>query len=65
VSLQGTTKDGTEVIREYPVDGTFEVSVPAAWYVYVAWVGGKKMVGQFNLGSSTTITFFRDKVVVD
>jgi LysM repeat protein len=66
VSLQGTTKDGDEVIREYPVEGTKDVSVPAGWYVYVAWVGGEKMVGQFNLkgNGNVSLTFFRDKVVV-
>lgn len=65
VSLQGETRDGYNVIREYPVKGSLEVRVPEGWYVYVAWVGGRKMVGQFNLGSSTTITFFKDKVVVN
>lgn len=67
ISLQGTTKDGTDVIREYPVDGTFEVSVPAGWYIYVAWVGGKKMEGQFNLvgNANISITLYKDKVVVD
>jgi len=67
VSLQGTTKDGSDVIREYPVDGTFEVSVPAGWYIYVAWVGGKKMEGQFNLvgNANISITLYKDKVVVD
>ncbi len=67
ISLQGTTKDGTDVIREYPVGGTFEVSVPAGWYIYVAWVGGKKMEGHFNLvgNANISITLYKDKVVVD
>ncbi|MFT3893558.1 MAG: LysM peptidoglycan-binding domain-containing protein [Anaerolineales bacterium] len=67
ISLQGTTKDGTDVIREYPVDGTFEVSIPAGWYIYVAWVGGKKMEGQFNLvgNANISITLYKDKVVVN
>lgn len=66
VSLQGTTKDDYEVIREYPVEGTKNVSIPAGWYVYVAWVGGEKMVGQFNLlgDGNVSLTLFRDKVVV-
>lgn len=67
VSLQGTTPDGFDVIREYPVDGTMVVRVPAGWYVYVAWVGGRKMVGQFNLTelSDISLTFNKDKVIVE
>jgi hypothetical protein len=66
VSLQGTTRDGVSVINEYPVDGTMSVKVPAGWYVYVAWVGGQKFEGQFNLGggSEHAITFYSKKVVV-
>ena len=66
ISLQGTTLDGTEVIREYPVEGTFTVKVPAGWYVYVAWVGGKKMVGQFNLPGETSVslTIYKDRIDV-
>ena len=64
VSLQGTTKDGVSVIREYPVSGSMTVKVPAASYVYVAWVGGVKYSGQFNLGNGGdhTITFYDNKV---
>jgi LysM repeat protein len=67
VSLQGTTADGLNVIREYPVSGTINVKVPLGWYTYVAWVGGEKFVGQFNLrgDSDRTITFFSNKVVVN
>jgi LysM repeat protein len=65
ISLQGTTRDGVNVIREYPVDGSMTVKVPAAWYVYVAWVGGVKYEGQFSLsnGGDHTITFYNNKVV--
>lgn len=64
VSLQGTTKDGVSVIREYPVSGSMTVKVPAGRYIYVAWVGGVKYSGQFNLGSGGdhTITFYDNKV---
>jgi LysM repeat protein len=67
VSLQGTTRDGVSVINEYPVSGTMNVKVPAGWYVYVAWVGGQKFTGQFNLGgdSDHSITFYSNKVVVN
>lgn len=64
VSLQGTTRDGIKVIREYPVSGSMTVKVPAAWYIYVAWVGGVKYEGQFNLGQGGdhTVTFHNKKV---
>ncbi len=67
VSLQGTTRDGIDVIREYPVSGTMNVNVPAGWYIYVAWVGGHKFEGQFNLPSDSnhSITFYSNKVVVE
>ena len=66
VSLQGTTSDGTTVINEYPVSGTFSVKVPAGWYVYVAWVGGEKFVGEFKLGGDLerSLIFYGNKVVV-
>jgi LysM repeat protein len=67
VSLQGTTKDGIKVINEYPVSGAMSVKVPAGWYVYVAWVGGQKFAGQFNMraASNPTITFYINRVVVE
>jgi len=67
VSLQGTTMDGIDVIREYPVRGTMNINVPAGWYIYVAWVGGHKFEGQFNLpaDSNHSITFYSNKVVVE
>lgn len=66
VSLQGTTADGAEVIREYPVDGSMSVNVPNGWYIYVAWVGGEKYSGQFKLGgnSNPTLVFYSNKVVL-
>lgn len=67
VSLQGTTRDDIKVINEYWVSGTMKVNVPAGWYIYVAWVGGEKFSGGFNLGgdSSHSIKFYSNKVVVE
>ncbi|MFN8383150.1 MAG: LysM peptidoglycan-binding domain-containing protein [Anaerolineales bacterium] len=67
VSLQGTTGNGTSVINEYPVNGTIDVDIPAGWIVYVAWVGGQKFTGAFQLTGETfhTITFYKNRVVVD
>jgi LysM repeat protein len=67
ISLQGTTSDGANVINEYTVDGTMNVKVPAGRYYFVAWVGGEKRTGSFNLGkgSDHTITFYKGRVVVE
>jgi LysM repeat protein len=67
VSLQGTTTDGTNVIREYPVSGAIDVNIPAAWYNYVAWIGGRKFQGGFHLGgeSDLRMIFNRDGVTVN
>ncbi len=67
VSLRGTTRDGNNIIREYPVNGTMEVKAPAGWYAYVAWVGGQKFEGQFNLPQEAdhSITFYSNKVSVE
>ncbi|GAB4504202.1 MAG: hypothetical protein Fur0043_11950 [Anaerolineales bacterium] len=66
VSLQCTTLDGSKTILEYPVGGKVRVSAPAGHYVYVAWVGGQKFNGWFNLSKNgeISITFEKDKVKV-
>jgi LysM repeat protein len=66
VSLQGTARDGTNVIREYPVSGTFSVTIPAGYYDYVASVGGQEFTGSFNLPghSSHSLTFHAHEVDV-
>lgn len=66
VSLQGTTGSGIETIHEYPVVGTMREKIPSGWYIYVAWVGGKKFSGQFQLhgDSNQTIIFYSGKVVL-
>lgn len=65
ISLQ--QQDGKEAILEYPVKGRISVDVPLGSYIYVAWVGGKKMTGSFRVGSSDTITIilYKDRIVVD
>lgn len=67
VSLQGTTKDGYSVIYEYPVEGGLTVKIPSGKYFYVAWVGGVKFTGSFNLNAENdrAITFYKNKVVVE
>lgn len=66
ISLQVTTAQGGPTIIEYPVEGTVKIQAPTGSYLYVAWVGGRKMVGEFRLKNADdlTITLFRDRVVV-
>ncbi len=66
ISLQVTTTEGLKSILEYPVKGTVISIAPAGKYLFVAWVGGKKMIGSFRLGKDEdlTLTLLKDKVVV-
>jgi hypothetical protein len=66
ISLQCTTKDGYTTIIEYPVEGWMEVKVPSGRYIYVAWVGGRQMSGNFKLSTAgeLTIRIYKDKIEV-
>ena len=66
ISLQVNTVQGGPTIIEYPVEGTVRIQAPTGFYLYVAWVGGRKMVGEFRLRSTDelTITLFRDRVEI-
>lgn len=62
ISLQNQAKNGA--ILEYPVDKSISIRAPLGQYFYVAWVGGKKMTGSFELGrkETVTITMFKDRI---
>ena len=64
ISLQCTTKDGYFTVIEYPVKSIVTTKAPAGKYVYVVWVGGRKIVGNFALGKSQdlTINIYKDRV---
>ncbi len=66
ISLQVTMNDGKLSILEYPVQGTIKIEAPVGSYLYVAWVGGRKMVGSFRLTPSDeiSITLYKDRVVL-
>jgi hypothetical protein len=66
VSLQCTTKDGYTTIIETPVGGTTKLKAPAGKYLLVAWVGGKKMIGNFSLAKSgdLKIKIFKDHLEI-
>jgi hypothetical protein len=64
ISLQCTTPEGFRTILEYPVPKTVKAVAPAGKYVYVIWVGGKKLVGSFGLSKrgDVVITVLKDSV---
>lgn len=66
ISLQVTMPDGKYSILEYPVEGTIKVKAPIGQYLYVAWVGGNKMVGNFRLRNNedAVITLYKDRVTI-
>ncbi len=65
ISLHVDMPEGNSVI-EYPVEGMIRIEAPLGPYRYVAWVGGRKMVGSFRLTSTDdiTITLYKDHVVI-
>jgi hypothetical protein len=66
ISLQVTTESFGPTIIEHFVQGTVEVRAPVGYYLYVAWVGGNKMVGNFRLtkDDDLSITLYKDSVVI-
>lgn len=64
ISLQVTLNDGRYSILEYPVKSRVKIKAPLGSYVYVAWVGGNKMVGGFRLhaGDGIVIYLYKDRV---
>lgn len=66
ISLQVTRRDGEISIIEYPVRGKISLDIPVGNCVYVAWVGGNKMVGSFvnHANDSLTVILFKQKVVI-
>ncbi len=66
ISLQVTTAKGGPTIMEYPVHGRINIEAPIGQYLYVAWVGGRQMVGEFRLhqGDELEISLYRDRIEV-
>jgi hypothetical protein len=58
--------DGSNTVIEYPVKGTVSIQAPLGFYRYVAWVGGREMVGEFRLkkDQDLTIILYKDRVEV-
>ena len=66
ISLQVVTAEGGPTIMEYPVEGRIKIQAPVGQYLYVAWIGGRKMVGEFRLHreDDLEILLYRDRVEV-
>ena len=66
ISLQVVTAEGGPTIMEYPVGGRIKVQAPVGSYLYVAWVGGRKMVGEFKLhhDGDLEIILYRDRIEI-
>jgi hypothetical protein len=66
ISLQVFTEKGGPTIIEYPVRGQVTVLAPTGHYLYVAWVGGREMVGEFRLkkDQDVTIVLYKDRVEI-
>jgi hypothetical protein len=66
VSLQVSTEEFGATIIEYYVDRMVTFRAPVGYYLYVAWVGGNKMVGNFRLteNDDLLIILFKDRVVI-
>lgn len=67
ISLQCTTPDGYVTVIEYPVGKErINAKAPAGKYIYVAWVGGQKIIGNFKLDKiqDLLITIYKDRVEI-
>ncbi len=66
VSLRSNRADGTVAIHEYPVKGSLGVDIPTGWIDYVAWVGGVKYTGGFQLKEDAPkiMTFLKNRVEI-
>lgn len=66
ISLQVVTDKGGPTIIEYPVRGQIKLKAPIGYYTYVAWVGGREMIGNFRLhkGEELTIILYKDRIVI-
>jgi hypothetical protein len=66
ISLQNYPPGREAAFLEYPVINRVKVDAPLGYYVYVVWVGGRKVVGEFSLhkDDDLTITIYKDKVEI-
>ena len=67
ISLQNRPPDKQVAFLEYPVEKQVKVIAPLGYYIYVVWVGGRKIVGEFTLhkDDDITITIYKDRVEIN
>ncbi|PWB69150.1 MAG: hypothetical protein C3F07_20215 [Anaerolineales bacterium] len=65
ISLQNDPPQQVAIL-EYPVKKQVSIRAPIGYYIYVVWVGGRKISGDFSLhqGDMLTINIYKDKVVI-
>jgi hypothetical protein len=66
ISLHCTTLRGLQTVLEYGGVKNLTVQAPEGRYVYVVYVGGRQLVGSFELlaAPSLTITVYADRVAI-
>ena len=66
ISLQVVTDEGGPTIIEYPVSGQIKIKAPIGHYLYVAWIGGRKTVGEFRLHKDEDlfIILYKDRIEI-
>ena len=66
ISLQNDPPGRQVAILEYPVEKQVKVDAPLGYYLYVVWVGGRKITGEFRLHANDelTITIYKDRVEI-
>jgi len=66
ISLQLCDTEAKGAILEYPVQGTVKIKAPLGNYIYVVWVGGKKLTGTLKVDNNDDlrIIIYKDKVVI-
>jgi hypothetical protein len=66
VSLQLQNTEAQGAILEYPVETKVKVKAPVGHYVYVVWVGGRKLVGELRVkkGEEFVFNVYRDRVEI-
>ena len=66
ISLQLCDTEAAGAILEYPVQSTLKIKAPIGTYIYVVWVGGKKLTGtlKVNNADDLRIIIYKDEVLI-
>jgi hypothetical protein len=66
ISLHCTTRKGQFTILEFENVRSLGIDAPLGDYVYVVYVGGRQLIGDFSFRTDQklTITIYQDRVTV-